>query len=58
MPTMLLHELAHAYHDTVLGEHHKGIEERFLAAESSGIYDSVLRISGHEERHYAMVSTW
>jgi dipeptidyl-peptidase-4 len=51
---MLLHELAHAYHDRVLTFQHAGIQEAWREAKKSGIYDSVLRISGTKERHYAL----
>jgi hypothetical protein len=53
-PAMLLHELAHAYHDRVLGFQHEGIREAYRDAQKSGAYESVLRISGAKERHYAL----
>jgi hypothetical protein len=53
-PAMVLHELAHAYHDRVLGFGHPGIQEAWREAKKSGAYDSVLRISGKKERHYAL----
>ncbi|HLY75633.1 MAG TPA: hypothetical protein VKU80_16040 [Planctomycetota bacterium] len=53
-PAMLLHELAHAYHDRVLTFQHPGIQEAWREAKKSGIYDSVLRINGTKERHYAL----
>jgi len=53
-PWMVLHELAHAYHDLVLGFDHAKILEAFREAKKSGIYDSVLRINGSRERHYAL----
>ncbi|MEM6645547.1 MAG: T9SS type A sorting domain-containing protein [Bacteroidota bacterium] len=40
-PMLVLHELAHAYHDQVLGFGHPGILERYKAAARSGIYESV-----------------
>ena len=53
LPTMVLHELAHAYHDQVLTEHHSGIECAFQEAVTSGRYKAVLRISGGaDEEHY------
>jgi hypothetical protein len=55
-PTMLLHELAHSYHDRVLGLDHPMINEHFAQAEEKGIYDTVLRITGHQEKHYAMTN--
>ena len=53
-PALVLHELAHAYHDQVLTFQHAGIQEAYREAKKSGSYDSVLRISGGTERHYAL----
>ncbi len=53
-PMMVLHEMAHAYHDRVLTFQHPGIQEAFREAKKGGTYDAVLRISGMKERHYAM----
>lgn len=53
-PTMVLHELAHAYHDQVLTFQHPGIREAYQAAKKGGTYESVLRIGGVAERHYAL----
>jgi hypothetical protein len=55
-PTMLLHELAHAYHDRVLGLDNEQINDHFARAEESGVYDTVLRITGQQEKHYAMTN--
>ena len=56
LPTMLLHELAHGYHDHVLGEHDSRIElayERCVGEEGrGGKYDEVLNASGAKIRHY------
>ena len=43
MPVFALHELAHAYHDRVLGNHHPGIREAYAKAKASGAYDKVQR---------------
>lgn len=53
-PSMLLHELAHAYHDRVLGFDHAGIRAVYEEAKARGLYDSVLRFNGRRERAYAM----
>jgi hypothetical protein len=53
-PSMVLHELAHAYHDTVLGYDNPEIEATFRHAKASGIYDAVLHADGRKQRHYAM----
>jgi hypothetical protein len=53
-PSMVLHELAHAYHDQVLRFDHAGIRKAYDDARAGGAYESVLRINGSKERHYAL----
>jgi hypothetical protein len=53
-PSMILHELAHAYHHRVLGHDHPGIRDAYLRAVASKSYDSVLRANGRRERAYAL----
>ncbi len=53
-PSVVLHELAHAYHDRVLGHSHAGIREAFRAAREGGTYETVLHVSGRMRRHYAL----
>ncbi|WP_395731100.1 hypothetical protein [Prosthecobacter sp.] len=43
MPNFALHELAHAYHDRVLGYDHPEIEAAFQHARAAGKYDKVER---------------
>ena len=56
MPWVVLHELAHAYHDQVLGFE----EPRVLAAwkkfVDSGKYKSVLTSPGHMREHYGLTN--
>ncbi len=54
-PWMVLHELAHGYHDQSLekGFGNPEIKTAFENAMRTGKYKSVLRISGKEERSYA-----
>jgi len=57
MPYLMLHELAHAYHDRVLGFSHPAIEDTFQQAKASGTYDSVRRFTGRryiQDKAYAM----
>ena len=57
MPYMVLHELAHAYHDQVLGFNDTRIRDVFEAAEASGGYDEVDRFNGHKivkDKAYAL----
>jgi hypothetical protein len=53
-PYVVLHELAHAYHDQVLGFDHPEIRAAYEAAKKKGIYDQVLVYSGAKARHYGM----
>lgn len=53
-PAMVLHELAHAYHHQVLTYEDERIQFAFQQATESGRYESVLRISGEQVRHYAL----
>jgi hypothetical protein len=55
-PWCLMHELAHAYHDQVLGWEYDPIEAAYSRASEDGIYESVMRIDGHMERHYALTN--
>ena len=41
-PAVVLHELAHGYHDQVLGFDNPEIVAAYRAAKASGAYDSVL----------------
>ncbi|WP_422924153.1 hypothetical protein [Singulisphaera sp. PoT] len=53
-PSMILHELSHAYHDQVLGFHHRGVQDAFHKAVASKGYESVLRCNGRMDRAYAL----
>jgi hypothetical protein len=53
-PFMVLHELAHAYHQRVLGYDYPAIKAAYAAAKASGRYEHVLQIRGKTERHYGM----
>lgn len=53
-PSMILHELAHGFHDQVLGYSEPRIRGAFQEAKSNGLYDSVLRNNGRKERAYAL----
>jgi hypothetical protein len=54
MPVMVLHELAHAYHDQVLSYDNDEIKTAYNRARDSGIYNAVQRNNGKAERAYAM----
>ena len=57
MPYLMLHELAHAYHDRVLGFDHEDVAEAFRLADRGGLYDNVDRWTGRQivkDKAYAM----
>ncbi|MBE7494074.1 MAG: hypothetical protein HS117_03975 [Verrucomicrobiaceae bacterium] len=60
MPNFTLHELAHAYHDRVLGFEHAEIEAVYQRAKAAGKYDKVQRqdSAGRKrlDRAYAMTN--
>ncbi|MEI7984036.1 MAG: hypothetical protein WCI55_00285 [Armatimonadota bacterium] len=61
MPVLVLHELAHGYHDQVLGFNNPQVATAYKHAKASGKYDSVQRWLGTKfaakpERAYAMTS--
>ena len=53
-PYVILHELAHAYHDQVIGFHDDAIQKAYKTARDSGRYDEVLLHTGQVARHYGM----
>lgn len=55
-PFVVLHELAHAYHDQVLGFNHEKVNAAYEAAVASGKYEQVLHINGRTVRHYALTN--
>ena len=55
-PAVVLHELAHAYHDQVLTFEHPEILAAYEKAKASGSYESVLLHTGQKVRHYGLVN--
>ena len=55
-PWSVLHELAHAYHDQVLGFDHEELIATWQRVKESGRLEKVLHIDGHETRHYALTN--
>lgn len=53
-PYVILHELAHAYHDQVLDFDNPKFVAAFDEAKENGIYDKVLLYTGQNVRHYAL----
>ncbi len=52
-PWMVLHELAHAYHDRVLGFDNAEVRACYQHAINSKLYDSVMHYDGRKVRAYA-----
>ncbi len=55
-PCVMLHEMAHAYHDQVLGFNEADVKaawERFVA---SGKYKAVLHVDGKRRSHYGLTN--
>ena len=55
-PAVVLHELAHAYHDQFLTFQHPGTIKAFNKAKKSGSYDRVMLFTGQQVKHYAMTN--
>lgn len=52
-PAVILHELAHAYHDQVLGFDEPGALAAYSEAMKAGTYEKVLLFNGEIVKHYA-----
>lgn len=55
-PMVVLHELAHAYHDQYYGFDNPRIIKAYDRAKESGKYDKVLLYTGKKVRHYGMTN--
>ena len=53
-PLLVMHELAHAYHDQVLGNEFPPIHNAFAQAKSEGLYESVEVVGGEIDIGYAI----
>jgi hypothetical protein len=53
-PWAVLHELAHAYHDQVLGFEDPAIKAAWERFRDSHRYEAVLQIDGRKEKHYGL----
>ena len=52
-PYVILHELAHAYHDQILSFNNKEIINAYQRSEKEGLYEKVLLFRGGKTSHYA-----
>jgi dipeptidyl-peptidase-4 len=55
-PYVVLHELAHSYHDQVLSFDQPAIVAAYNDAKEKGIYDKVLLFTGAKVKHYALTN--
>ena len=55
-PWVILHELAHAYHDQVLGFEEPRVREAYEAYRKSGRGEKALLYNGQRVRHYALTN--
>ena len=53
-PYVVLHELAHSYHDQVLSFDNPKVLDAFNEAKGKGIYEKVLLYTGRRVRHYGL----
>ena len=53
-PAVILHELAHAYHDQVLSFDEPRVVAAFAKAKKAGIYEQSLLYNGDTVRHYGL----
>ena len=53
-PYVIMHELAHAYHDQVLSFGNREIIGAYEAAKKAGIYEKVMLYTGRTVRHYGL----
>ena len=51
---MVLHELAHSFHDQVLSFDHPRIIAAYEEAKKDGIYEEVLLFTGEKVMHYGL----
>jgi len=55
-PAVILHELAHGYHDQFLGFNDACILAAYEKAKAAGIYENVLLFNGRRVSHYALTN--
>ena len=53
-PYVVLHELAHSYHDQILSFDNAKVIEVFESARDAGIYEEVLLYTGQKVQHYGL----
>ncbi len=55
-PYVVLHELAHAYHDQVLDFDHADVKAAYANMKEKKLYEEVLLFTGKKTKHYALTN--
>ncbi len=55
-PAVILHELAHAYHDQILSFEHPEVIAAYEKAKAAGSYENVLLYTGKKVKHYGLTN--
>ncbi len=55
-PSMVMHELSHAYHDQVLGKPHAALSQALQRARDEGSLNRGVRFMGNVDQHYALTN--
>lgn len=55
-PYVVLHELAHAYHDQVLSFDHAEVQAAYDSAKEKKLYEEVLLYTGKKVKHYGLTN--
>ena len=55
-PSVVMHELAHAWHDQIIGFDHAPIRAGYRTFVESGNFEKVLHLSGRQRKHYALTN--
>ena len=55
-PAVVLHELAHGYHDQILGFDHPEILAAYQKSKEAGSYTNVLLYTGQKVKHYGLTN--
>jgi hypothetical protein len=55
-PYVVLHELAHAYHDQILNFDHPEVIAAYKKSKEDGIYEDVLLYTGKKVKHYGLTN--
>lgn len=57
-PWVMIHELAHAYHQRIITHAHPGVNAAWKKAKANGSYERVQAYNGRMVRHYALSNVY